>query len=1656
MLNSVTIRREIMSIPRMPKEINKSLEKKSNVINTQVNVNEEPELISNYDLDMSMIGDMVFDEGHVHEKHAEKNAKVQEAVRNRKKKQKLWQIALNLPVEYTAADLNQILSRQDRVVVDLKDRNNYAVYEQDEIDVTETEIVEIDHILNLYGSFALANKSIKDEGIYSYSKDEFAEAIKSLKFKKARDVSHLLINEHSKSDSEEMAALKMEVMRLSCHIDAIKNVAASMEAVDDLRTYYAIAIKYCEDYLSFKKKNNRYDKVADVWENLSYEASRLALIKDTDLVPNMTMGKLLGMSDTEHEKVVRTNFKETAPLETECVKESLAAKAVFAENYSFADAFINVGNKKKNIQKLAAKNLEFKKGLDKFKPGKLQILDIDVLGSKVRILQKPDDSLYIIDKVTHAQIPLHHTAVTMSRKITESMLRTPQNYEESSIISLIDSYDKMYDPAKPKLDQGKLTLIMNDLIEYLSNSLGVTKDLFNDIRLSRLILLSKQLVHKQKTLQEIKNEVESSTQAKDNINSALLIEMMELEEARQNDADKSDNVSIYKLQADADSSSWTKEEQSVKNLMAELVFATDTYIMDKYARNPGEYIRKILLDNIEAVNLLVKDNAAPGQDMISKIMGAMALDKVSNKKNDNFSEIISSSLKDIITHLRSLGKVDIKKAINNASDETMTAKLIAAGKKMDESVKSSSELMQENVSAIVDSMFAEVEGDSDEDSLEQIMKNATRTNAGQGLFIKKVLKSYFAKMNPVDQRAMLASALRSCHKMDIKQFSDKELFTDIKQRKLSKYKTILGKDFDKLTPEELKQVQEYRAEKEALQLGSNYFAGLIRGAGPLLHKMLQGIPEENLPKEIRLAIRDVKSKLPPIPDRVVKTMMNAMIKRSNGQLTRIEVIKNLGAASVGQTFRCKIYGRDLPEEGKYVVIKLLRPDCQNRMKREQDVMLDCAKAVNPGMYETYKGQLSNHYMELDLSKESKNIEAGQIYKGKYPDVEPEVECKILSATTDSLMIEEAEGRTLDDILLDSEKQRDEIIKSVMETRVENGMTVYMPTTTVSFEGIKKTKEARNKMIDLANDLIKKRDIMANITKLWIEEAMFGSGYYHADLHAGNILLSDDKGTLIDFGNAVKFTAEQQSCIARMMTAAADGSDRVDLFFTEFNKLLDFSDPDFKTFYDEAKQAEVKEAFENILDMGSTEDAGERIAAALIKASELGVKLPPAIYNFSQGQLRLQKSIDDINNQIRAIKGELAYFDSCMRTELNEVSGLNIVLEKAFSASQGTTFEASLKQQIASFDGGVDKETFISDLLDNKVDKGDLANGKAPVDARNDFDKKYLAGYTNFRYQLIKGTGGLKSKMNDYLPDYSSYRNIWNAHKAKWEAKLAECGTDEKKLEATKKELYNEGFDLMDRIIPPNASMPIHTVLGTNALYMKVGESLSTLNEEGINALFHIYEKVIPVGLELDDKIRELRELQDKKQLTDDKKTALTERIYKLYVEFQQAQAKESPITNMFKKSISRLGSWDSTLKKADIMFKETSKITVEENGKKVEVVIGERFKKKMDEYYAIAKKYEKKLTAKDPFWDMKDISKEDAIKMKPLLKELCDLHLEITKRQVKFFYQGRYDKKVDIKSFGFSDVMKQIILNNKGSFVSKVGLGTLFSIFGSKAIEIFK
>ena len=1558
-------------------------------------------------------------------------------------------VDINMPERYSSKKLSNLLSKKDRIVTDLRKERNLYLYDQGSIEETQEEINEIDKVLAIYGREAyggmnedFADDVLENTAIYHYDLTELNKAVKSLRYKKARDVSQILINEHSRSkDSDKMKAVKAEVLRLSYHLDAIKNIKASKEEIEDLLTYYEVTIKYCEDYIFTKKHNTRYEKVKAVWENLSYEYSVLTLM-DKEKLGNMTMGELLGMSQASiHDNNSLTKGREFKHNDAgeDTLKQSVRdSLKVFNNDVTIESLITGAGSEKK--KKAAVKNIdELLSQLKEFSPGTVMSLDMKLNGQNIRILQDAENKLFVIDH--HARIPLGRSATGIINLIERNIMNNPSVYGQDRFNQLMAEY------GKEVVFKGEGSRFRGNLEEYLATKMNVQKELFTNTGRVKLAEYARDLENKNKTVKQIIDEINSDTTAERMINGVLLKESMDEEES---DIEIAKHISMYDVQAEADSNDWTEEEKSVKKLMSEFILTNDTYIWDKNVNNPAQYVREVLLSNKEALKILLDEDKEA--DIITAIMNKAALNKVTDDKNDNFAGVIAETLRDLIDYLKDLRGDDstdqVIEKLKNKNAANINDKLIDVNVKMEDSIKKSASIMQKNVNKIVDAMFLEVQKSEETDVLAQIMKDASKSEKGQGQFVKEVLKNYFANMNTLDQRSMLSSVLRSCGKANNPELSDKELLKEINERKLVKYKGLWEKKENDLSDKEKELLNEYREQKKSLTIGSNYFAGLIRGAGPLMHKMLQGIPEEDLPVEVRVALRDVKSKLQPIPERVVKNKMNTIRKQSGGKITGIKIEKNLGAASVGQTFKCRLFGPSYPENGKPVVIKLLRTDCQNRMKRESKVMLDCAKKVGIGMEETYKEQLNVYYDELDLSKEAKNIEQGQIYNNKdFPDVKAEKILNDFSATADTLVIEEAPGKTLDDILLDATKKCNEIWFSVGKKYIdENGQLQVYDNIKYSDENIEKTKKARGELVDLANDLIKKRDIMANISKVWVKEALFGSGYYHADLHAGNIMLSDTTGTLIDFGNAVVFTDAQKSSICKMMLAAGKG--KADFFFEEFDKLLDKTNVKFAQFYTEEKKNEIKDAFEEILEMGEDTQAGERIGAALVRASELGVKLPSSIFNFSQGQLRLQKSIDDINNQIMKIQDKILAMEKRLIQATKFGLGINDALKTAMSKRTLKSYDDSIKAIKKSLGGDLDKDTFIKELLNKEYKKSNLAKGYAGVNARVDFDNKYLGNIKELKSKLLERK---KGEDESHLPNFMGYRKVYQEYRDRWKNEFDKIKNDpnlsekekEKALSNAEKLQQAEGSGLVSKVTPGELGKPIYASLGLTTIASSAVNGLITLDDKKMEELFSFYEKQIHPMLELEEKIERLRSMQDQKNVSKETINMLAEEIFEIYSKMESAKYKKNPMSMSFNLELSKGSGKDTLMRDIEYMLAEKTKTTVEVNGQKNEIALGEYFKAKLNEYFDIAEKY-----AGDPkktsFMDMTKIPDKDKNKIYALLDELNEIHANITKIQLDRYCEGRYDKEIDIKKYDFGDVMKEFGNENVTNFVAKVGVFNLF------------
>ncbi len=529
-------------------------------------------------------------------------------------------------------------------------------------------------------------------------------------------------------------------------------------------------------------------------------------------------------------------------------------------------------------------------------------------------------------------------------------------------------------------------------------------------------------------------------------------------------------------------------------------------------------------------------------------------------------------------------------------------------KKIDEGVRKGCEQLQAQVNALIEGVFPEqapvptmTVGDIQNATFKDIIGNAAQD--GQMQLVKTALQHYFADMPDMDKRAMVAAGTR------------------------------FGK----------------AGISRGAQLGA-----ILKGAGPVMQKMLQGLdPSMFSDPDFKLALGDMKDKLAPISQRAVQAYLYDIVRQSNGSITGIEVEKALGAASVAQALKCKIHNAD----GTTVdcVVKILRPEAAQRARREEAVFQAAAREVGNGMEKTFAGQFASIMEELDLRTEAENVKLGnQVYdfrKSTYGD-EGKLVTKLhyssfnnvhamklvdgIEPSTNVMVLEQVPGTTLENYLKDTGEESQRIAQ---ETKAQIASRGPENAPMLALEGA-------DKLTNLYNDAKAKYDALVNLSYMWTNEGLFADGFYHGDVHKGNVMVdvgwkpdadpaNPYKGiTLIDFGNASHLNNEQKTNVVRVVAGTAVGD--AELFAKGFRAMLS---EESRAAFDAAGQF-LKDKLAAIFAKGTVNDTASRLAAALkLMQREHQIEVPGEIHNFLESQRRLQVALDEAGATVKAIAAE---------------------------------------------------------------------------------------------------------------------------------------------------------------------------------------------------------------------------------------------------------------------------------------------------------------------------------------------------------------------------------------------------------------------------------
>ncbi len=723
------------------------------------------------------------------------------------------------------------------------------------------------------------------------------------------------------------------------------------------------------------------------------------------------------------------------------------------------------------------------------------------------------------------------------------------------------------------------------------------------------------------------------------------------------------NEIAQEIKVEAPLENRTVPVKEIKNFVADLVFSDDTMVADVVINRPGETMRNILTEdkNIHAfaeimknpevlqevssteVVPVLKDGFQKIRDILLPLFAAAEGKTIEEALNDpqylqKFSAFLKNQEKlpgielskfdNIIQNMANRGCENIQTFINKVF-KTGVQDLNAQGGITTEPYKNKT--------------AEQIKAELDAKSLNKILDDASTdaTVPGQVGLFKQVLSEYFVNMSKADKRSSFAAALRYA---DTFEFKDKQ------------GKALEG---DALNS----------AKNAAL---NKYTGAILKGTSPLLQKMMQGLPKSVM-GEFADALDDMKSSLAPIPRKIVQAHMMKMIKESNGKIVDISVDKSLGAASVGEAFLCHIRFKNAEgkTENKPYVIKLMRHDAEQRVNREAEIFTSAAAKIGPGMLKTWQGQLEQYMTEFDFTREAQNTNEGaEIYNIKGNKNHPahaiapnvasmQVAADVVPPSKNALVITMAPGQTVDKFFKKCTTSIQTAVSSLFQRDPATNKVLWDKNTK---KPILKEKFSTSSPSMIHRDVPLQYVTLKNAhTKIlqaarqWFSEAVLGSGKFHGDCHAGNIMISGGEATFIDFGNLYKLGTkpalnaegkaitdqnnqpvmiDERNELLRLIIGST--LRRKDFFMKGFENLLS---PAGKAAL-EANRDKAEAIVESLMSKGAFSfDVCYRLQGAISELQKLGLELPPQINCFIQSMMRLQNTVAEMNtilNQSRTI------------------------------------------------------------------------------------------------------------------------------------------------------------------------------------------------------------------------------------------------------------------------------------------------------------------------------------------------------------------------------------------------------------------------------------
>ena len=270
-----------------------------------------------------------------------------------------------------------------------------------------------------------------------------------------------------------------------------------------------------------------------------------------------------------------------------------------------------------------------------------------------------------------------------------------------------------------------------------------------------------------------------------------------------------------------------------------------------------------------------------------------------------------------------------------------------------------------------------------------------------------------------------------------------------------------------------------------------------------------------------------------------------------------------------------------------------------------------------------------------------------------------------TSTMTSMIVKKADGSTFDATIDRLRSEADQVLISIKHTTEVEGITktVYKAASPLDMY------VARRKLLSKAAQLRDRRNHILDVTKAWFDNALFKNGFFHGDLHGGNLMTGVEGTTFIDFGNCSRLSKNEQDAIKMMLATIVSGD--VDHVVSNFRKLLP---AEAQAAFDEAfkPNSQGVNNITEVLRRGDAYDLMSRLQAFLSIVQGANVQIPASIQNFVQSYMRLSDIVADIDHTVEDlhIAASSIYCDAPSLDPVEGEPKLFTVLKKVISSNIG--------------------------------------------------------------------------------------------------------------------------------------------------------------------------------------------------------------------------------------------------------------------------------------------------------------------------------------------------------------------------------------------------